>query len=78
MVSFFEVVPPIILEGSEADLDKLEFVEARCIGRFVFTKERLAEVATALAVNLTKSDSDVADQSSPETVPSKDEKRAAS
>jgi hypothetical protein len=58
-ISFFEVVPPVMLgemEERTAQLEKIESVDAECVTRIVITRNRLLAFIGALAESYSNSD----------------------
>ena len=54
-ISFFEIVPPVVLGTPEQVQDRLQrihAVDARCVTRIVLTSERAKELAKILQTNL--------------------------
>lgn len=57
IVSFYEIVPPLVLR--EEDLDKVPDVVAECVARFVVTPARMQTFIQALADSFERYENDL-------------------
>jgi hypothetical protein len=55
MLSFFETLPPIILGETEEEkhmvLEKIEFLESKCLARLIITPEKMEAFIKAMSEN---------------------------
>jgi len=56
ILSFFETLPPIILGQTEEEkhmaLEKIEFIESKCLARLIITPEKMEAFIKAMSENL--------------------------